>query len=33
MLDGVFAQVQDVAKLDGGPRMEGRSMAMLLTPK
>ncbi|HWP57264.1 MAG TPA: translation initiation factor IF-3 [Candidatus Acidoferrales bacterium] len=33
MLDGVFAQVQDVAKLDAAPRMEGRSMAMLLTPK
>jgi translation initiation factor IF-3 len=33
MLDGVFTQVQDVARLDGAPRMEGRSMAMLLSPK
>ncbi len=33
MLDGVLAQVQDVAKLDASPRMEGRSLAMLLAPK
>ncbi len=33
MLDGVMVQVQDVAKLDISPRLEGRSMAMLLTPK
>lgn len=33
MLEGVLAQVQDVARLDGGPKMEGRSMAMMLTPK
>jgi translation initiation factor IF-3 len=33
MLDGVLAQVLDVAKVDGAPRMEGRSMAMLLAPK
>jgi translation initiation factor IF-3 len=33
MLEGVLAQVQDVAKLDGGPRLEGRNMAMLLSPK
>lgn len=33
MLNGVFTQVQDVARLDGAPRMEGRSMAMLLSPK
>lgn len=33
MLDGVLNQVQDVAKLDIAARLEGRSMAMLLTPK
>ncbi len=33
MLDGVLDQVQDVAKLDIAPRLEGRNMAMLLTPK
>jgi len=33
MLDGVMVQVQDIAKLDISPRLEGRSMAMLLTPK
>jgi len=33
MLDGVLGQVQDVAKLDIAPRLEGRSMAMLLVPK
>jgi len=33
MLNGVLAQVQDVAKLDASPRMEGRSLAMLLAPK
>ncbi len=33
MLDGVFGQVQDIAKLDVTPRLEGRNMAMLLTPK
>lgn len=33
MLDGVMVQVQDIAKLDIAPRLEGRNMAMLLTPK
>ena len=33
MLKGVVAQVQDVAKVDIEPRLEGRNMAMLLTPK
>lgn len=33
MLNGVLLQVQDIAKPDITPRMEGRSMAMLLTPK
>lgn len=33
MLDGVAGQVQDIAKLDIAPKLEGRSMAMLLTPK
>ena len=33
MLNGVLAQVLDVAKLDASPRMEGRSLAMLLAPK
>lgn len=33
MLEGVFGQLQDIAKLDVSPRLEGRNMAMLLTPK
>jgi translation initiation factor IF-3 len=33
MLDGVLNQVQDIARLDIAPRLEGRNMAMLLTPK
>ena len=33
MLNGVLVQVQDIAKLDIAPKLEGRSMAMLLTPK
>jgi translation initiation factor IF-3 len=33
MLDGVFGQVQDIAKLDVTPRLEGRNMAMLLAPR
>lgn len=33
MLDGVLDQVTDIAKCDIQPRLEGRSMAMLLTPK
>lgn len=33
MLDGVIVQVQDIAKLEVSPRLEGRNMAMLLTPK
>jgi translation initiation factor IF-3 len=33
MLEGVLGQVLDIAKLDVSPRLEGRNMAMLLTPK
>ena len=33
MLLGVVEQVRDIAKLDIDPRLEGRNMAMLLTPK
>ena len=33
LLTGVVELVQDVAKVDIQPRLEGRSMAMLLTPK
>ncbi len=33
MLRGVVNQIQDIAKVDIEPRLEGRSMAMLLTPK
>ncbi len=33
MLNGVLEQLQDIAKVDIEPRLEGRSMAMLLTPK
>ena len=33
MLGSVVSQVQDVAKVDIEPRLEGRNMAMLLTPK
>jgi translation initiation factor IF-3 len=33
MLSGVVVQVQDIAKVDIEPRLEGRNMAMLLTPK
>jgi translation initiation factor IF-3 len=33
MLAGVSEQVTDIAKVDIEPRLEGRSMAMLLTPR
>jgi translation initiation factor IF-3 len=33
VLSGVVDQLQDIAKVDIHPRLEGRSMAMLLTPK
>jgi translation initiation factor IF-3 len=33
MLRGVVEQIQDIAKVDIEPRLEGRNMAMLLTPK
>jgi translation initiation factor IF-3 len=33
MLNGVYEQVEDVAKLDVSPKLEGRNMAMLLAPK
>jgi translation initiation factor IF-3 len=33
MLNSVVGQVQDIAKLDIPPRLEGRNMAMLLVPK
>jgi translation initiation factor IF-3 len=33
MLNTVLAQVQDLAKVDVPPRLEGRNMAMFLSPK
>jgi translation initiation factor IF-3 len=33
MLNSVVGQVQDIAKVDITPRLEGRNMAMLLVPK
>jgi translation initiation factor IF-3 len=33
MLVGVVEQLQDIVKVEIEPRLEGRSMAMLLTPK
>ncbi len=33
MLRGVVDQMQDIAKVDIEPRLEGRNMAMLLAPK
>ncbi|HWP22798.1 MAG TPA: translation initiation factor IF-3 [Candidatus Binatia bacterium] len=33
MLASVVGRLQDIAKVDIEPRLEGRSMAMLLTPK
>jgi translation initiation factor IF-3 len=33
MLRGVAEQILDIAKVDIEPRLEGRNMAMLLTPK
>ena len=33
MLTGVLGQVQDIARVDIQPRLEGRNMAMLLVPK
>jgi translation initiation factor IF-3 len=33
MLNSVLAQVQDIAKVDVPPRLEGRNMAMFLSPK
>jgi translation initiation factor IF-3 len=33
MLNSVLAQVQDLAKVDVPPRLEGRNMAMFLSPK
>jgi len=33
MLNSVVGQVQDIAKLDIAPRLEGRNMTMLLVPK
>ena len=33
MLRGVVDQIIDIAKVDIEPRLEGRNMAMLLTPK
>ena len=33
MLKGVVTRLQDIAKVDIEPRLEGRNMAMLLTPK
>jgi len=33
MLNGVAGQILDIAKLEIAPKLEGRSMAILLTPK
>jgi translation initiation factor IF-3 len=33
LLDSIVAQVQDIAQADGLPRMEGRNMSILLTPR
>jgi len=33
MLHGVLAQILDIAKLDTPPRLEGRNLSMLITPK
>ncbi len=33
LLDQIVAMVQDVAQPDGGTRMEGRNMSLLLTPR
>jgi translation initiation factor IF-3 len=33
LLDTIIAQVQDVAQPEGLPRMEGRNMSVLLTPR
>jgi translation initiation factor IF-3 len=33
MLSRVVGEVQDIAKVDITPRLEGRNMAMLLVPK
>jgi translation initiation factor IF-3 len=33
MIDKVLQEVQDVAQPDGGARMEGRNMSILLTPR
>jgi translation initiation factor IF-3 len=33
MLNGVANQVQDIAKLEIPPKLEGRNMAILLAPK
>lgn len=33
LLDAIIAQVQDIAQPEGGPRMEGRNMSVLLTPR
>ena len=33
LLESIVAQVQDIAQADGLPRMEGRNMSILLTPR
>lgn len=33
LLDKIVAQVQEVAQTEGAPRMEGRNMSVLLTPR
>ncbi len=33
LLDTIIAQVQDIAQPEGLPRMEGRNMSVLLTPR
>jgi translation initiation factor IF-3 len=33
MLDHVFKKIEDVAKLELSPRLEGRSMSMMVVPR
>ncbi|MGH7905491.1 MAG: translation initiation factor IF-3 C-terminal domain-containing protein, partial [Candidatus Binataceae bacterium] len=33
LIDSIVQQVQDIAQPEGLPRMEGRNMSVLLTPR
>jgi translation initiation factor IF-3 len=33
LLDAIMGQVNDIAQPEGGARMEGRNMSVLLTPR